>query len=446
VLSSENDPVKPVLALYSDGGSDHRVTYESVRLSLVLLFRDLDLDMLIAFRTAPGHSWVNPAERCMSLLNLGLQGVSLSRSKMSDEMEKKARNANSMSQLRAKVDSVPELKVEYAESMDRVLAQLKNRFRQLQLKGEAVITHDAATEDEVQNFMENARDLDNSIDQFTKKEYKLAKDLAKFQDKHCVKTHDGFQIRKCVKDPCEYCVAHPPKLSEEELENLHFIPCPKLDKDGKYLEYDQIYGKGDPADEKDRPSLTEKIAAKEQKDRDKEHAFLNKEHARMTVNCGECDKPRVLFSVAVLKDAEKVTIKAHTEEIDYVCGQPLFIEEHVMQETVVVKEGLTCQTPVQPVYYSSGYQAVCAFCGEKDSDEMVENEEIADLKRNFQTVHPICYQCYGAHKPITWGPKAMLEENRQTRERGGRSTGNGKAAHTGGTGAPVVRGRGRGQG
>ena len=35
------------------------------------------LDMLIAMRTAPGNSFVNPVERIMSILNLGLQGVAL---------------------------------------------------------------------------------------------------------------------------------------------------------------------------------------------------------------------------------------------------------------------------------------------------------------------------------------------------------------------------------
>ena len=50
------DHVKPVLMLYSDGGPDHRLTYLSVQLSLISVFVNLDLDMLIAARTAPGHS------------------------------------------------------------------------------------------------------------------------------------------------------------------------------------------------------------------------------------------------------------------------------------------------------------------------------------------------------------------------------------------------------
>ena len=66
----------PVLFLYSDGGPNHRVTYTSVKLALIALL-ELNLDYLIAERTASYHSFRNPAERVMSVLNLGLQSVGL---------------------------------------------------------------------------------------------------------------------------------------------------------------------------------------------------------------------------------------------------------------------------------------------------------------------------------------------------------------------------------
>ena len=58
--------------LYTDGGSDHRATYLSVKLTMISLFRYLNLDYLCAARTAPYHSFRNPAERVMSVLNLGV--------------------------------------------------------------------------------------------------------------------------------------------------------------------------------------------------------------------------------------------------------------------------------------------------------------------------------------------------------------------------------------
>ena len=47
--------MKPVLMIYSGARRDHYLTYHSMQLSLILVFVNLDLDMLIAARTAPGQ-------------------------------------------------------------------------------------------------------------------------------------------------------------------------------------------------------------------------------------------------------------------------------------------------------------------------------------------------------------------------------------------------------
>ena len=65
-----------------------------------LLVSSLDLDYLLAARTAPCHSWRNPVERVMSTLNLGLQCVGLERQAGDDRFELEARNCNSLSALR----------------------------------------------------------------------------------------------------------------------------------------------------------------------------------------------------------------------------------------------------------------------------------------------------------------------------------------------------------
>ena len=78
---------KSVLFVYTDGGPDHRLTF-SVQLVLVALFLNLNLDLLVVGRTAPNHSWRNPVERIMSVINLGLQCVGMLRKEGSLEFEK----------------------------------------------------------------------------------------------------------------------------------------------------------------------------------------------------------------------------------------------------------------------------------------------------------------------------------------------------------------------
>jgi hypothetical protein len=84
-----------ILLRFSDGGTDQRNTLESVKVSLICLFKELNLDMLIAARCAPGQSWCNPAERIMAILNLGLQNCALERTKCSDDVEKKLKRCSS---------------------------------------------------------------------------------------------------------------------------------------------------------------------------------------------------------------------------------------------------------------------------------------------------------------------------------------------------------------
>ncbi len=78
---------QPICFIFSDGGPDHRLTYESVKMSLVALFKATNLDMLVACRCAPGQSWMNPVERIMALLNLALQNTALERSPCTPEIE-----------------------------------------------------------------------------------------------------------------------------------------------------------------------------------------------------------------------------------------------------------------------------------------------------------------------------------------------------------------------
>ncbi|KAJ8375554.1 hypothetical protein SKAU_G00061340, partial [Synaphobranchus kaupii] len=88
-LLTQLGPVKPIVVLYTDGGPDHRLTYLSVQLSLLEIFLELDLDFLCAFRTPPQHSWKNPVERIMSILNLALQGVGCMREEVEHEAQLK---------------------------------------------------------------------------------------------------------------------------------------------------------------------------------------------------------------------------------------------------------------------------------------------------------------------------------------------------------------------
>ena len=83
-IVKELELVLPILIKYKNGGTDQRNTLESVKVASIYLVKKLDLDLMIAARCVPGLSYVNPAERISSILNLGLQNVATERDPCDD--------------------------------------------------------------------------------------------------------------------------------------------------------------------------------------------------------------------------------------------------------------------------------------------------------------------------------------------------------------------------
>lgn len=129
---------KPILLKYTDGGTDQRNNLESVRCANICLFREMNLDMLIHVRCAPGHSWTNPAERIMSILNIGLQNVSLERKEAGREIEMLLKGCNSMSKIREKCSSNATLREGWTQSVEPLESLVSSRFRRLKLKSEPI--------------------------------------------------------------------------------------------------------------------------------------------------------------------------------------------------------------------------------------------------------------------------------------------------------------------
>lgn len=158
------EEVSPVLMLFSDGGPDHRITYHSVKLSLIILFKNLDLDILITGRTAPGHSWINPVERIMSTLNIALQNAALARSECTSDMEQVRRSVNSMAEIRKKAERVPNLKGEWLESLGPIIEVLQNRTERLEFKGQPFKCHKASSDKNVFEFESQVHNIDAAIE------------------------------------------------------------------------------------------------------------------------------------------------------------------------------------------------------------------------------------------------------------------------------------------
>ncbi|WAR31111.1 hypothetical protein MAR_033653 [Mya arenaria] len=136
ISQNDVDLEVPVLCFYTEGGPDHRVTYDTVNLSLVTL-------------TAPNHSWTNPAERCMSILNLELQHVALDRGEMEEKIEKMLRNKSSLSAVQNQARLSDGLKDGFTKGIEPVFTKVNKRFAKMSLKSNTIVRHNGAKDDDM---------------------------------------------------------------------------------------------------------------------------------------------------------------------------------------------------------------------------------------------------------------------------------------------------------
>ena len=101
------------LVISTDGGPDHKNTNIATKAALLGMVLILDLDVIVAFRNAPGSSWINPVEQVISLLNLALQHCGYALAACEDREIEKIKKYNAMRALQeeaGKNESVKKLK------------------------------------------------------------------------------------------------------------------------------------------------------------------------------------------------------------------------------------------------------------------------------------------------------------------------------------------------
>lgn len=153
---------KPIRLIYSDGGPDHRVTYPSVKLSLIAMFLLDNCDYVLAMRTAPHQSYRNWVERIMSSLNLALQTIAIERRKMSDQIEHIIKSLNTMVSIRKAADKNDSFKTALTDSLEPVKSSLNSLFERLSLKQKNFMIGSPASDNLMEELWQALRDLDDT--------------------------------------------------------------------------------------------------------------------------------------------------------------------------------------------------------------------------------------------------------------------------------------------
>ena len=99
----------------------------------------------------------------------------------------------------------------------------------------------------------------------------------------------------------------------------------------------------------------------------------------------------------------------------YTCGCALFPPLSNFHGIIVVRQNISCISPIEAQYYSSklvSFPPVCYHCGCAE-ETLVTDAEITELKQQYSVVRPICFLCKSSGKNVfTSHPSNMAKRKK----------------------------------
>ena len=191
---------------------------------------------------------------------------------------------------------------------------------------------------------------------------------------------------------CTICL--PPRLPNEVFQSVNHLPDPKPDgaSEGHYLKFSELFGTD--TEESHTPSLKVRQAYKSNIG----YTAVKQDatNTNFTLTCTECDKPRLVLARKKPPTAVLRKFKRHTADLYFTCGTTvaeLTGNDKEFVEHLQIKRNLTCQMPVEKLYYSAGYEFCCCHCGAK-------RKLITHI-----SFYPICSSCKRNKKEQVAKPK-----------------------------------------
>ncbi|CAB4382038.1 unnamed protein product [Rhizophagus irregularis] len=227
------------------------------------------------------------------------------------------------------------------------------------------------------------------IEETTQAQIRRHSELVEFMNTHCYAQAYSFQIKKCNNTTCLHC--KPIHLPSSEFCNLSFLPdpIPSQDNTDHYATFQDVYRtETSQTTEKYRPTYIQSRA--NAKPIPKSILVVRKIHSY--INCEDCGKCHCIYSDKSLTCKEQQDYQQALDLYSYSCDAPIFPDDYYLKETVFVHIRISCNSPIEILYYSSrksGNYPICYYCGE--SEDLVITPQ--SLKERYKQIYPLCEGC-----------------------------------------------------
>ena len=318
--------VKEVLILTNDGGVDHTIRHARNVVAILGLFLNFPkIQLLINFQMAAYRSAYHPVEKLNCILNLSWNGVCLSRESLPDPvLEKAFSNCSSMADARKLAEKHPGLKPAIKESIKPAVTLLEERAKQGSLKDNFFEIFDAATDEDIEQFLAIVKTVDPEFDIALyldkKKPFHYTPDLKLFIDEHDTFTHYCITFKRHKLMSVEFLNQTFPHINWTV--PLEPVPCPVFDSktEKKFISYadlKELHMEEKDYEDKCRPGKTLKVPSNIPFSKNKQRARYG---SSVKIVCESCGKRRVVyFQLKPSKLEVDAAVKAF-RNTRYVCG------------------------------------------------------------------------------------------------------------------------------
>ncbi|CAL4071120.1 unnamed protein product, partial [Meganyctiphanes norvegica] len=144
--------------------------------------------------------WLNPAERIMSILNIGLQNYALERVKGDADVENDIKKCNSMASIRQLAEKKEDLREKWPGLIQPVQNTLSERFSRLALKDKPFKSLDPVSDESIEDLkiILSQRFSTLNLEKLQKVSTSKCSEYQNWLERHCRSRQYSFQIRNVV--------------------------------------------------------------------------------------------------------------------------------------------------------------------------------------------------------------------------------------------------------
>ena len=202
-------------------------------------------------------------------------------------------------------------------------------------------------------------------DKITRKavEHSSHEKLKSFISHCCRSARYSFDILKCGNTTCELC--KPVRLPSDIFSKLIHLPFPVPSADGHYQPFIEAYNKPSSSEEH-RPSASAK------RPRKSVPIPTSVQHAKNTnlmVKCEECAMWRLVYAEKKLSVQLRKRLEKKLHFYTFSCGATFADLELEDDFPLVYVRDISCDDPIEKLYYSAGYEPICIYCAQEVTED-----------------------------------------------------------------------------